>query len=219
MTGPASGRRAAIYVRVSKGQGAQSLVPQFQAVRALCESRGWRVVAVYRDRASGVKDRPGLRRALHDGSMNRYDVIAVWALDRFGRTTLEVLSRVQALHDRGVAFVSVREAAIDTSTAAGALILTVMAAVAAFERQRLIERTTEAVRSRRARGVKLGRPAALSPAQVEGAAGAVGRGTPLARAARDVGVSPRTLRRCLRTRYGTTDRDALSRVLAAGGAA
>lgn len=215
MTGP--GKRAAIYVRVSTM--GQSLRPQFAALRELAAGRGYQVVRVYRDRASGVKDRPALRRCLHDASMRQFDVLIVWALDRVGRSPVEVLARVRALADRGIGFLSAREAVIDTTTAAGELVLGVFAVVAGFERARLVERTKEALAHRKARGVKLGRPPALTPTALEAAAAAVAGGAALRAAARAAGVAAPTLRRGLRRRYGTTEAGTLARILAERGAA
>lgn len=211
MTGTEAGRTVALYVRVSTAgkEKGQSLLPQMQALRSYAAGRGWRIVAVYRDRASGVKDRPGLRRCLHDAAMNRFSTVLVWALDRFGRDSLEVLARVKGLAARGVGFASYREAAIDTTTAAGELVLGVFAAVATFERARLVERTKEGLAAKRRQGVKLGRPRLEKQMDVGALRARVAAGEPLAAVARSVMVVPkrgaaarplsaRTLRRILR---------------------
>lgn len=200
--------RVAIYVRVSSKvtEQKQSQLPQFQALRAYAAGRGWKITHVYRDRASGVKDRPALRRCLHDAAMNRFGAVLVWALDRFGRTAEEVLGRVRGLRERNVGFASYMEAAIDTTTAAGELILGVFAVVAAFERRRLSERTKEGLAVVRRRGQRLGRP--RLGYDLEAAAARVRAGEPLAAVARSIVIprrkgparplSDRALRRHLR---------------------
>ena len=92
-------------------------------------------------RFSGSKDRrPALDRLMLDARRGRVDVVAVWSLDRFGRSLAHVCTAVQELHDRGVAFISLREGIV-LSTAAGRLQLHILSALGEFERARLVERT------------------------------------------------------------------------------
>jgi DNA invertase Pin-like site-specific DNA recombinase len=86
----------------------------------------------------------------------RVDVICVWSLDRFGRSLAHVVTAVQELHERGVAFVSLKEG-LDLSTAAGRLQLHVLGALGQFERDRLIERTKAGLARARRQGTRLGR--------------------------------------------------------------
>jgi DNA invertase Pin-like site-specific DNA recombinase len=81
----AKAKTAAIYVRVSTAEQDTNL--QETELLDYCEKRGWSY-AVYRDTASGVKnDRPALNAMLTDLRRRKFDVIAVWKLDRL-RTTL-----------------------------------------------------------------------------------------------------------------------------------
>jgi len=199
-----TGQRVALYLRVSTRD--QSVLPQFEALRNLATLRGLRIVKVYRERRSSVLDRPEWRRLMADAAMNRFDVAAVWALDRAGRKLTEVVSHVEKLTARGVGFVSARDGLIDTTTASGRLILGVMAACAQFERERLIERTREALALRKRQGVKLGRraiPVDLPAVQARLAAGesvaAVARSLLIPRPSGPPRpLSERTLRRLLR---------------------
>lgn len=112
------------YARVSTAE--QDTALQTDALRkAGCER-------VFEDTASGAKaDRPGLADALaylRDG-----DVLAVWRLDRLGRSMPHLIETIGALEARGVGFRSLTEA-IDTTTPGGRLIFHVFGALGQFER-------------------------------------------------------------------------------------
>jgi DNA invertase Pin-like site-specific DNA recombinase len=119
------------YARVSTAE--QDTALQTDALRkAGCER-------VFEDTASGAKaDRPGLADALaylRDG-----DVLAVWRLDRLGRSMPHLIETIGALEARGVGFRSLTEA-IDTTTPGGRLIFHVFGALGQFERDLIRERT------------------------------------------------------------------------------
>ena len=82
MTGP----RVALYARVSTDDQNPDL--QVEELRRLSEQRGWRVVGEYVDHGiSGVKEsRPALDRLLADAQAGELDLVAVWKLDRLGRS-------------------------------------------------------------------------------------------------------------------------------------
>jgi DNA invertase Pin-like site-specific DNA recombinase len=115
---------------------------------------------VFTDTASGAKmERPGLAKALsylRDG-----DVLAVWKLDRLGRSLKDLLEIVTALEQRGIGFKSLQES-IDTTAPGGKLIFHVFAALAEFERGVIRERTQAGLTAARARGRHGGRPRKLS---------------------------------------------------------
>jgi hypothetical protein len=95
---------------------------------------------VFTDTASGAKaDRPQLAGALD--YLRPGDVLTVWQLDRLGRNMRHLIDTVNALHERGVQFRSLREN-VDTTTASGKLTFHLFAALAEFERDLLRERTT-----------------------------------------------------------------------------
>jgi DNA invertase Pin-like site-specific DNA recombinase len=85
------------------------------------------------------------------------DPVAVRKLDRLGRNTLHVLETVKALTERGVTLVSTTDG-IDSSTAAGRMVIGVLASMAEFERELAKERTALKRASSRANGTKFGRP-------------------------------------------------------------
>jgi hypothetical protein len=101
-----------------------------------------------------------------------------------------VVTAVQELHERGVAFVSLKEG-LDLSTAAGRLQLHILSALGEFERARLIERTKAGLARARRQGTRLGRrPVRLVQAQLASVAR-----LPVREAARALGVSVNTYRK------------------------
>jgi len=109
---------------------------------------------LHTDKASALaKKRPGLDLALKDCVAG--DTLVVWKLDRFGRSVLDLLTRIKDLQARGVAFRSLTDN-IDTSTPVGNLILVLLSAVAQFERDLIAERTKAGIAQRKAEGVKFG---------------------------------------------------------------
>jgi putative DNA-invertase from lambdoid prophage Rac len=186
--------RCAIYLRVSTRD--QRYLQQFRELRAACEARGWRIVRVYREKRSGAAgvDRPQWRALCREASLRRFGAVAAWALDRLGRSALDILTAVERFEARGVRLFVLRDA-IETGGAAGRLIITVLAGVAQLERDMISERTRMGLRAARSRGAQLGRPRAyLSPHDL--AEVRAGRRT-AAELAREVGVSAMTVRRRL----------------------
>lgn len=110
---------------------------------------------IHTDKASGVgKKRPGLALLMKD--VREGDTVVVWKLDRFGRSVMDLLTRLQKLEAMGVRFRSLTEA-IDTGTAIGRLLLMVLGAVAEFERALIAERTKRGMQHRKSQGHKFGR--------------------------------------------------------------
>ncbi len=109
---------------------------------------------LHTDKASALaKRRPGLEMALMDCVAG--DTLVVWKLDRFGRSVLDLLTRIKALQDRGVGFRSLTDN-IDTNTPIGNLILVLLSAIAQFERDLIAERTKAGIAQRKSEGHKFG---------------------------------------------------------------
>jgi DNA invertase Pin-like site-specific DNA recombinase len=85
------------------------------------------------------------------------DTVVVWKLDRLGRNTLHILETVKALTDRGVSLVSATDG-VDSSTAAGRMMIGVSGSLAEYERELTKERTALKRTTSRANGIKFGRP-------------------------------------------------------------
>jgi DNA invertase Pin-like site-specific DNA recombinase len=98
-----------LYSRVSSDS--QTVTNQLVELRAYVSTRHWTLAGEFQDEGvSGSKDsRPALDRLMAEARRGRVDVICVWSLDRFGRSLAHVVMAVQELHERGVAFVSLKE--------------------------------------------------------------------------------------------------------------
>src|SRR5215475_14931846 len=116
-------RRAALYLRVSTDK--QTVRNQEVQLRQVAERRGWEVVETYSDAgisgAKGRKDRPGLDRMLNDASRRHFDVVMAWAIDRLGRSLIDLLGVIQHLEAVG-ADLYIDQQSIDTTTPMGKLI-------------------------------------------------------------------------------------------------
>jgi DNA invertase Pin-like site-specific DNA recombinase len=92
------------------------------------------------------------------------DTVIVWKLDRLGRNTLHILATVKALTDGGVTLISTTDG-IDSSTAAGRMMIGVLGSLAEYERELTKERTALKRRASRASGTKFGRPRKVGDAE------------------------------------------------------
>jgi len=145
-TTPGGGARVG-YVRVSTV--AQTLDQQ----NAALEAAG--VTKTFSDTMSGAKDdRPGLAALLD--YVREGDTVVVWKLDRLGRNTLNILETVKALTDLGVTLISTTDG-IDSSTAAGRMMIGVLGSLAEYERELIKERTALKRAMSLANGTKFGR--------------------------------------------------------------
>jgi DNA invertase Pin-like site-specific DNA recombinase len=136
------------YTRVSTV--AQTLEQQNAALAAA------NVAKTFSDTMSGAKDdRPGLAALLD--YVREGDTVVVWKLDRLGRNMLHILQTVKGLSDRGVTLISTSDG-IDSSTAAGRMMIGVLGALAEYERELVKERTELKRQLSLANGVKFGRP-------------------------------------------------------------
>lgn len=153
-------RRAVGYVRVSTaGQAAEgvSLEAQRARIEAAAVAAGLELVAVHADEGISGKradNRPGLNAAL-DAACRDKAVLLVYGLSRMSRSVPDTLAIVARLDKAGAGFVSLTES-IDTTTAAGRMVTTMLAAFAAFERELTAERTATALHHKRAKGERTG---------------------------------------------------------------
>ena len=85
------------------------------------------------------------------------DTVVVWKLDRLGRNTLHILETVKKLPSGAITLVSTTDG-IDSSTAAGRMVIGVLASMAEYERELIKERTALKRETSRANGTKFGRP-------------------------------------------------------------
>jgi len=152
--------RTFAYIRVRTED--QSLDLQTDAIRKACDN-----AFIFQEKASGNSaDRPELNRMLEQ--LRESDVVIVWKLDRLGRSTKDLIYLVETFREKGVDFISLQEK-IDTTSATGEMLFTIMAALAQFERSMIVERTRAGLKSAKARGRVGGRPKALNDNQIEDA--------------------------------------------------
>jgi putative DNA-invertase from lambdoid prophage Rac len=148
----------AIYHRVSTRDQDPKLARR--ELRQAAAARGLKVVLDVEETGSGaLNNRPGLRRVMDSARRGQVGAVLVWKLDRFGRSSLDVLSNIRSLTDGGVRFVAVTQG-LDVKPQGDAmsqLILTVLSGVAEFERSLISERTALAARAARREGRPWGR--------------------------------------------------------------
>jgi DNA invertase Pin-like site-specific DNA recombinase len=110
-------------------------------VEQLARARGFEIVKVYEEKMSAAKVRPEYARMMKDARRGAFDVIVVWAIDRFGRSMIGNVSDVLELDRVGVQVVSVRESWLDTGSPVRTLLLAIFSWLAGQERVRIGERT------------------------------------------------------------------------------
>jgi DNA invertase Pin-like site-specific DNA recombinase len=152
-------KRAAIYVRVSTDK--QTIENQLRELRQIAKRRGWEVVHEYHDTGiSGAKSRdarPALDQMLKDAQRRRFDVVMAWAIDRLGRSLIDLLGTIQALETCGVDLY-LDQQSIDTTTPAGRLTFQITGAFAEFERRMIRQRVLAGLKRAVEKGSILGRP-------------------------------------------------------------
>jgi DNA invertase Pin-like site-specific DNA recombinase len=149
---------------------------------------------VFKEKVSGVKtDRAELAKVIR--RLEPGDVLVVTRLDRLARSTRDLLNVLATIGEREAGFRSLKDTWADTTTAHGRLMLTVLGGLAEFERELIRSRTGEGRKRAKDRGVKFGRPSALTAHQRQEALQRLARGEAQADVARTFNVSQATISR------------------------
>lgn len=123
------------------------------------------------------------------------DILVVTKLDRLGRNAMDVRATVEALAQIGVRVHCLALGGVDLTSSAGKMTMQVLAAVAEFERDLLIERTQQGLTRAKAEGKHCGRPTALTEEQRAEVLQRLQRGEAVAALARDFNTSRQTIMR------------------------
>lgn len=147
--------KVAIYVRVSTAE--QDNDNQLIRLDEFARNRGYEVFRVYEDKISGRDaNRPGLDQLRKDAKARRFDHIVATKIDRLARSTIDLLSFLQDMELYGVSL-EILDQPIETRTASGRMVVTIIGAVAEFERELIRDRTRDGLERARKKGTKLGR--------------------------------------------------------------
>jgi DNA invertase Pin-like site-specific DNA recombinase len=175
------------YMRVSSDSDRQSTDLQRDALL----SAGVDGRHLFADHASGAKDdRSGLTNALD--FVQAGDVLVVWKLDRLGRSLSHLLTIIDTLKHKQVAFRSLTEG-MDTTKPSGELLFHVFGALAQYERALIQERVMAGLAAAKRRGRTGGRPPAIVGEKLETILAALESGMSKAAVCRNFGVKRSTL--------------------------
>jgi DNA invertase Pin-like site-specific DNA recombinase len=195
-----SPKRAALYVRVSTDK--QTVANQIEALTTIAEGRSWTIIETYSDVGiSGAKsrrDRPGLDRMLNDASHGKFDVVMAWAIDRIGRSLIDLLGTIQHLEACNVDIVFDQQN-LDTTVPLGKCMFAIAGAFAEFERGMFTQRVHAGLARARKAGKTLGRPEGAIGKGLDAkrakAKALLGEGVGIVRTAKMVGLGTGTVHR------------------------
>jgi DNA invertase Pin-like site-specific DNA recombinase len=158
---------------------------------------------IFTDSASGkTMNRPGWKALAKD--IREGDLLVVHALDRLGRSIVDVIRTIEELEKRGV-MVKVLTMDIDTRTPIGRFVIHIMAAMAQMERELIVERTRHGLAKARERGRTGGRPQRITDEQVKDAIRREKKGEFVSDIAKEYGVSRNGLYKRIHAMKGMTN--------------
>ena len=150
-------KSAAIYARVSTSR--QKVDLQLEELKKLIQRSGWKLYKVYVDEGFSGKDtnRPAFNEMMIAAQRREFEILTVWKFDRLSRSLKDLVTTLEELDSLGIDFIS-HENHLDTSTPSGKLVFQVIAAVAEFERDIIVERVKAGMANAKRKGKHVGRP-------------------------------------------------------------
>lgn len=154
------------YIRVSteeQGDSGAGLESQESTIRGEVDRRGWEIVDLRTDIASGksLRKRDRLGETLRDLASGKADALVVAKLDRLSRSVLDFAAIMETAQAEGWSVVVI-DLGVDTTTAHGELIANIMISLAQWERRIIGDRTREGLAAVKARGTHVGRKPGVS---------------------------------------------------------
>jgi DNA invertase Pin-like site-specific DNA recombinase len=147
-------KNIALYARVSTSE--QTVENQKIGLIDYAKQNGY-TYDIYEETESSRKTRPVKQALLAKLRQNQYDAVVVYKLDRWARSSTELIFDTKELIDKGIGFISISDN-LDFSSASGKLHFAILSAFAEFERELIRERTIEGLRRAKLQGKQAGRP-------------------------------------------------------------
>lgn len=156
-------RHVALYCRTSTNLQATGLESQVLALKNYCKAHGIQDFVVYADEGvSGTKaHRPELDKLMAFVERGEVKSVIVYSFSRFARSVTHLLEGLNRFDANGVSFISISEN-LDTRTSTGRFVFTILAALAAMEREILVDRVKTGLVNARSKGRVLGRPTVVN---------------------------------------------------------
>ena len=148
---------AVIYARYSDSkQTEQSIEGQLKVCHKYSEDNEYTVLREYIDRAQSGKtdDRIQFRKMLEDSKKKQFDIVIVYALDRFGRNLLQALNNERSLQDNGVTILSATEHTENTPS--GKMQRNILMTFAQYYSDELAQKVTRGLKINAAKGLSNG---------------------------------------------------------------
>ena len=149
-------KKIALYCRVSLTNGSQTTENQKIRLVEFAVKNGYEY-DLYEETESSRKTRPIKQALLQKLRTGEYDSVVVYKLDRWARSSTELILDTKEILDKGIGFISISDN-LDFGTASGKLHFQILSAFAEFERELIRERTIEGLKRSRLQGKTPGRP-------------------------------------------------------------
>lgn len=193
-------KRVAIYTRVSTD--GQSTENQLRELEAVAKQEGWNIVQRFTDKgisgSKGREGRPAFDALCHGAVRREFDLIAVWSVDRLGRSLQDLVNFLGEIHAKKVDLY-LHKQGVDSTTPGGKALFQMMGVFAEFERSMIQARVKAGLARARAQGKRLGRPKVSL--EVEARVRAIrAQGKGIIKIARELGIGVGTVKRIVDTR-------------------